>query len=177
MATGTLAGALNLKINGSLPAAACVDRAFALSGSPVDGNIPDNTRTVFRMVVPNSVAVISDLDVAISIAGANGLAPFNSDYDVTLRHVSSGTEIELFTDVGFGDDGIFVLLDDAATVGIETVADDPDDFPITGIFKPEAPATLAEFNGVLAGGVWELDILDDNAGLAGTLLNWTLHIK
>ena len=178
MATGALSGGLDIRKGGKQAAAVCVEKAFAVPGGPTA--IADNTTTTVTMKVPNSVAVISDLDVAISIGGpgpTNGLAPFNADYTVTLRHVPSGVEVELFSEIGFDDDGIFVRLDDEATEDIGTVPDDPEDFPVIGVYNPEGAAALADFDGVLASGTWELEILDDNSGLTGRLLNWTLHIK
>lgn len=93
------------------------------------------------------------------------------DTDVDLFLISpSGTQVELFTDVGGSDDNfINTVLDDSATIAITAgVA------PFTGRYRPEG--LLSAFTGQTASGTWRLRIADDEANDTGTLNGWALEL-
>lgn len=134
--------------------------------------LPDGTSTYHSGIdILPYAGVIKKLEVVIFISHTN-----NEDIDVSLRHTDSNsmTEIELFTDIGGDGDGIFVHLDDDAEKDIGWAMA----VQINGgRWNPEGTATLAEFNGIDASGLWELLITDDTQnGQIGSLIAWGLYI-
>ena len=136
-----------------------------------DGGQPGDPLTV-SLFVPASAGLVRGLDVVLGIEHTA-----NSDLDVTLTHVPTGTSLVLFTDVGSDDDGFLVRLDDDAVTDIGTVANDPNDKTVVGTFNPEGAATLADFDGLDASGEWQLTIDDDTPGETGRLLGFTLVVE
>jgi subtilisin-like proprotein convertase family protein len=124
--------------------------------------------------VPRSAGIVRDLDVFLGISHT-----FDADLDVTLTHTSgTGTQsIPLFADVGNNDNGFLVWLDDESAFEITLVPDDPSDSPVSGTFRPQAPAMLSTFDGIDASGTWTLGVTDDSAGDSGTLQEWDLRIR
>ncbi len=135
--------------------------------------IPDSGATgdplQVSIFVPSSAGVIADLDVSLALTHT-----INSELDVTLTHVPSGTVVILFTDVGNNDDGFIIVLSDGFP-DIATAPNDANDRPVTGTFSPEAPAVLSTFNGLDASGEWRLTVDDDTGGDTGMLFNWELR--
>ncbi len=122
------------KVNNSRFTLAGGSRAIAdngLVGDPLNVSI----------FVPSSAGMVRDLEVSLFIQHTS-----NSDLDVTLTHMLSGTSVILFRDVGNNDDGLFIRLTDAAVTDIGSVADDPNDRAVAGSFNPEGTALLAAFD-------------------------------
>jgi len=96
-----------------------------------------------------------------------------TDLDVHLRS-PAGNDIGLITDVGSAAPGLqtqmdLVLSDDAAIQPAFTVSKGL-------VFKPELAYRLSWLKGIDAGGVWTLDLRDDQAAEGGTLNGWSLEI-
>jgi hypothetical protein len=143
--------------------------AYADPTTPVE--ITDNSSTFATINVPASAGIIRDLDVTLNISGG-----LDSDLDVTLTHVPTVTSQPLFTDVGNRHHGFQVRLTDQTGTDIASAPNEPNHPPLSGTFKPEAPALLSTFNGIDASGTWRLGITDDTALNAATLRDWTLRI-
>ncbi|MBI3468724.1 MAG: S8 family serine peptidase, partial [Planctomycetes bacterium] len=126
-------------------------------------SIPDLT-TVTSTIIIETSQIIADLDVELTITHT-----WDEDLDVFLI-APDGTRVQLFTDVGGGDDDFIgtVLDDEAAT----SIADGS--APFTGRFRPGG--RLYSFDRMDALGTWTLEITDDEAPDPGTLLNWALII-
>ncbi len=132
----------------------------------IDLPIPDNNTPVTSTLnVAGAVNPIQDLTVTLNI-------DHNTVDQLDIFLIGpDGTRVELTTDNGgSGDDFVNTTFDDAATRSITTVV--AVDAPFTGRFRPEG--TLADFNGLNPNGAWMLEITDDAANTAGTLLEWTL---
>ncbi len=133
---------------------------------PDQGSLGDPLQA--RIQVPGSAGTIRDLDVSIDISHL-----FDADLDVSLQHTSSAGPVHLFTYAGHDDDGFLVWLDDEAGTDIQTVGDNPNNFPVAGVFRPLN--SLTAFDGTDASGTWTLTVNDDGApGVAGTLNSWSL---
>ena len=143
--------------------------AFTFVANPT--NIPDNGTVAFYMCLPPGAGIVRDLDVGLGISHS-----FNADLDVALSHVSTGTGLSLFTDIGNDDDGLLIRLSDEAGVDIAAAPDSPSDAAVVGTFRPEAPAALSAFDGEDASGCWRLTVIDDAAADTGVLFDWTLYI-
>jgi hypothetical protein len=146
------------------------EAVYAAADTP--RTIADVATTTSSIFVPPSAGIIQDLIVNISLMHA-----WNSDMDVTLTYLPSGTTIELFTDVGFNSDGMMLRLRDSAGTDIGAVAAPVDGVPLVGQFNPEGAAALSTFDGLDASGQWVLSITDDAAGETGTLYGWSLEIS
>lgn len=144
-------------------AAAIPDQGPA-GGDPLDVEIE----------VPNAEGPITELRVFLSINHT-----FDGDLDVTLTHVSSGTNVILIEDLGgggAGDDGFHVILDDDAATDIGAADNPVLNGAIAGTFNPQGTAALAAFDGLDASGTWRLRVDDDSANDIGDLLSWTLYV-
>ena len=115
------------------------------------------------LVVADLPDIIADVNVALS-----GTHTFDADLDVFLIS-PSGTQVELFTDVGGQFDNFNPVLDDEADNSITTTAP-----PFNGTFRPEG--SLSALDGEDGNGVWTLRITDDSGQDIGTLANWSLTI-
>jgi len=108
--------------------------------------------------------IVADLDVQFDVTHT-----FTGDLDVFLIS-PTGTRIELFSDVGGGDDNFTeTTLDDEATLGI---ADGT--APYTGSFQPFGQ--LSDLDTEIITGAWTLEITDDAGGDQGSLNWWKLFI-
>jgi hypothetical protein len=142
---------------------------YSFGGFPQ--TIADTATLNTTLTVPASAGKIRDLDIAINLFHS-----FDGDLDVTLTHVSTGTSVVLFTDVGSSNEGFLVRLSDEVGTDIATATNPKVDGPIAGFFSPEAPALLSAFDGQDASGVWRLTIVDDSGGDSGTLYDWSLFV-
>ena len=135
-----------------------------VSSTDVPKSIPDFTPVISELNVSGLSNAIADLNVTLNINHT-----WNADLDVFLIS-PSGTEIELFTDVGGSSDNFNnTTLDDEATTSITAgVA------PFNGSFKPEG--LLSGLDGEDPNGTWQLKIIDDEGGIVGTLNSWSLNI-
>ncbi|RLB86259.1 MAG: hypothetical protein DRH10_10595, partial [Deltaproteobacteria bacterium] len=99
--------------------------------------------------------------------------PNVEDLDVYLKS-PTGTEIELFTDIGgSGDNFTNTILDAGASINIADAS-----APFTGRFLPEGGTNvLNSFDGENPNGTWTLKIEDDATGDTGTLDDWELTIR
>ena len=94
----------------------------------------------------------------------------------TLTHLSTGTGLLLFNDVGGTNEGFEIRLNDEAGTDIGTATNPKLDGPITGTFNPIGSSLLSVFDTQDASGVWRLEITDDAASDFGTLMSWALHV-
>ena len=132
--------------------------------------IADAATTTSSIFVPAGAGIIKDLRVNLAIDHA-----FNTNLDVILTHVPSGTSLILFSDVGGNSDGFIVRIGDAFGTDIGTPLP-PDGSPITGNYNPEGAASLSVFDGLDASGEWVLSVTDDVATNTGTLFGWSLEV-
>jgi subtilisin-like proprotein convertase family protein len=115
-------------------------------------------------ITSTDVGTIIDLNVTIDIDHT-----WIGDLDVFLTS-PTGTQVELFTDVGLQGDYIDVLLDDDASATLpETTTD------ISGSYHPEG--SLADFIGEDIDGAWTLTVTDDQGGDEGILNGWGLSFE
>jgi VCBS repeat protein/proprotein convertase P-domain-containing protein len=142
---------------------------FVMPGFPI--SIPDSSTVVSDILVPVSAGRITDLDVSF-----NAFHSFDGDLDVVLTHVSTGTGLFLFGDVGGTNEGFEIRLNDEAGTDIGTATNPKLDGPISGTFNPMGAALLSIFDGQDASGLWRLTVTDDAGGDTGTLMSWALHV-
>jgi len=121
--------------------------------------------------VPSSAGKIRDLDVAINL-----MHSFDGDLDITLTHVSTGTSLILWQDVGGTNEGFDVRLNDESGTDINTASNPKLDGMVSGSFNPAGAALLSAFDGQDASGLWRLTIVDDSGGDTGTLFSWSLFV-
>ena len=143
--------------------------AFAYPAFPV--SIPDAATTNVVMCVPPGTGTIRDLDVGLGI-----MHTFDGDPEVTLTHLSTGTSLLLFADVGGTNEGFFIRLNNEAGTDIGTATNPKLDGAISGQFNPQGSAVLSVFDGQDAGGCWLLTITDDAGGDMGTLWDFILYV-
>jgi Ca2+-binding RTX toxin-like protein len=134
--------------------------------------IPDsNAPTNFNLNVSGFQGNIRDVNVKLNINHT-----WDEDLDVFLES-PNGTRIELFTDVG-GDGNNFTntILSDEGILSIEEVGAFAAQLPpFTATYRPVG--SLAAFDGQDANGTWKLVVTDDEAGDAGTVVNWSLILR
>lgn len=129
----------------------------------VPKTIPDLTTITSTLFVGTSGA-IEDVNVELNITHT-----WDSDLDVFLTS-PEGTTVELFTDVGSGEQNFTdTVLDDEAVTSITAGSG-----PFTGSFRPEG--LLSAFDGENALGTWTLTITDDLGSDSGTLNSWSITI-
>jgi hypothetical protein len=141
---------------------------FTFTGFPQsisDVGILDTTITV-----PKSAGIIRDLDLSF-----HAFHSFDGDLDVTLTHLTTGTSLLLFNDVGGSNEGFDIRLNDEAGTDIGTASNPKPDGEINGTFNPIGSGLLSVFDGEDASGVWRLSITDDSTSDTGTLFGWTLY--
>jgi subtilisin-like proprotein convertase family protein len=126
--------------------------------------IGPNVGTINSMITITQEQIVNSLRVKIKLE-------HDRDSDLDIYLVSpDGTRVELSTDNGgTGHDYIETLFDDDSTNLITAGS-----APFTGTYKPEG--SLADFIGVPANGVWQLEITDDENGKSGMLQSWELDI-
>jgi subtilisin-like proprotein convertase family protein len=142
---------------------------YAYSGFPQ--SINDQATLTSKIVVEAGAGLIRDLDVDLSIFHS-----FDGDLDVTLTHVSTGTSVVLFQDVGGSNEGFFIRLNDESATDIGSASNPKLDGAISGTFNLQGAAQLSIFDGEDASGEWVLTITDDAPGDFGTLFGWGLNI-
>src|SRR4029078_2755395 len=81
--------------------------------------------------VPASAGKIRDLDFMVNL-----MHSFDGDLDVTLTHVSTGTSLILWQDVGGTNEGFDIRLNDEAGTDISTASNPKLDGMISGTFNP-----------------------------------------
>ena len=137
----------------------------------VPQTISDNAMLNTSVFIPASGGKITDLDINLSIFHS-----FDGDLDVTLTHVSTGTSVILWQDVGGSNEGFFVRINDEAGTDISGATNPKPDGAINGNFNPGGAALLSAFDGQDASGEWRLNIVDDSASDSGTLFGWSLNV-
>ena len=80
-----------------------------------------------------------------------------------------GTQVTLFAAGALSAHLTNTMFSDSASSLISTGS-----APYTGIFKPTDPAGLAKLIGKNLAGTWTLHVTDTAAGVAGTLVSWSL---
>jgi subtilisin-like proprotein convertase family protein len=187
-----------------LPATAGA-QVFTYNFSGINAAIPDGDLTGLANSQSISAApnlTITDINVSLSISGT-GLGGFNGDLFVTLQH-DDGFSILLNrpgarsgTAFGYGDSGLNVTFDDAATGdvhGYRQVLNSDHTTPLpgslTGTWSPDARAVdpgvvldtsarnafLDSFNGAPIGGTWSLFVTDLSSGATQQLDGWAMQI-
>src|SRR4029078_9069339 len=76
--------------------------------------------------VPASAGKIRDLDFMVNL-----MHSFDGDLDVTLTHVSTGTSVVLWQDVGGSNEGFDIRLNDEAGPDLKLVANPKPDVKIS----------------------------------------------
>jgi hypothetical protein len=142
---------------------------FSYGGFPM--TIVDVSTITSDIRVPASAGKIRDLDVALNLFHS-----FDGDLDVSLTHVTTGTSLVLFNDVGGSNEGFIIRLNDEAGTDIGTASNAKIDGAITGTFNPAGVSTLDAFDGEDASGLWRLTIVDVSGGDTGTLFGWSLIV-
>lgn len=137
--------------------------------------IPDNNPAgASDALVVALLGSIADLDVAVR---ASHEAP--RQLILRLRHVETGTEVELMNRPGdpgpsggscFIDD-VDVLFDDEGPADVEISCDSTPP-SVDGTLRPDQ--ALAAFDGEALAGTWTLTVIDTAAGDTGTLVEWCL---
>lgn len=140
--------------------------------------IPDapNGGGVLDKISLRGSARISDLNVLVRIN-------HGADADLNLYLISpNGKFVELSTDNGGGGNnygtgpnscrgsGRFTVFTDQAGRSIRQGAP-----PFAGSFRPQTP--LSSLNGDRIGGVWRLQVFDDDAGTSGTIGCFGLGVR
>ncbi|MCA8961772.1 MAG: proprotein convertase P-domain-containing protein, partial [Planctomycetes bacterium] len=99
------------------------------------------------------------------------------DLDVTLRHVSSATVVQLHDSAGLASDDILATFDDRGRLyGAPFDAGDTMQ-PSGGVFTDPGAGLLADFAGLSAAGPWRLSVIDNFPGENGTLQSWTAEVS
>jgi len=124
--------------------------------------IPD-LGDISSIITVTDAFVVLDVNVTINIEHT-----WVEDLDIFLS--LGGTSIDLTSDNGGSDDNYTntIFDDDASTSIIDGAA------PFTGSFRPET--ALVFFNDNSSNGNWRLSISDDDDGVIGTLLNWSIEL-
>ncbi|HVK73314.1 MAG TPA: proprotein convertase P-domain-containing protein, partial [Kofleriaceae bacterium] len=138
--------------------------------NPTSIAIPDNNTAVLSPVTVATAGAVTK--VIVTIAGITH--PNDADIDAFLVGPNT-VQRELSTDNGTtGDHYRGTQLDDAATTAITAGT-----APFTGRFRPEqtlSTTAFTDFRGMSAAGTWNLRVLDDASGSAGTLDGWALAL-
>lgn len=151
----------------------------------LDGNnngvIDSESHQASATLVPTRIFDTKSLTSRIDVSGLSGLLldvnvtvnithSYDADLDVFLFS-PSGTQVELFTDVGgSGDNFTGTILDDEATTGIAAgVA------PFSGTFRPEGSLHTVDWEN--PNGSWTLRVSDDAGGDFGILQSWSLQFE
>jgi subtilisin-like proprotein convertase family protein len=148
---------LDLNNNGVLD-----EQVTNYSSTDVPTPIIDEETVTSELTLSDFSGTGTDVNVTLDINHT-----WDKDLDVFLVS-PSGTEIELFTDVGAdGDNFSNTTLDDEAATSITEGS-----APFTGSFQPEG--SLAALDGEDPNGTWTLKITDDAKLDVGILNNWSL---
>jgi Ca2+-binding RTX toxin-like protein len=127
--------------------------------------IPDYSTVTSSLDISGLSGSITDVNVLLNISHS-----WNSDLRVYLI-APSGTQVELFTEVGIGGQGFLnTLLDDEAA---NSIASGSGSF--SGTFRPEGK--LSAFDGSNGNGIWKLKIIDAAEGDTGKLNSWSLILN
>ncbi len=156
----------------------CIDIEIENNCNDAVVDIPDDDPAGVVSVVELGVGgFITDVNVEIDIAHT-----YVGDLVAILRHVDTGTEVELFNQPGVpgstfgcGDDDINCTFDDESTNGtVEGVCNGTTP-AYSGDYNPEQ--LLSAFNGEDRAGTWELVVSDVAGGLVGSIQSWCLIIE
>jgi len=110
----------------------------------------------------------TSISVFLNITGT-----FNDDLDVFLI-APNGVELELFTDVGSGGDGIQITLTDTASTIFNEFVPVSNGAQVTGTFLPENGSLISTFGSFSTAGTWFLKVRDDGNNDSHTLQGWAL---
>lgn len=148
------------------------------------------------------VDVISDITVHLTIEDSPGGDPlaYNGDVYAYLSHESGFAVLLnrlgriLGVDLGYGDDGVDIMLNDAAPDGDIHLYQDTvvpgSGLPLTGLWAPDGrnvdpvnvlntdprTALLSSFNGLNADGTWTLFVADLESGAQHRVSDWSMDI-
>ena len=157
------------------PPPTCTNATYVSTDVPfdIDGA---GTSTADCVNAPNLVSVtvssvgIIGVDANIDNVSLDITHTFDGDLDIYLVS-PNGTELELSTDNGGGDDNFTgtIFQDGGADITAGSA-------PFTGTFEPEGGTFAVAFDGESITGVWSLKVCDDAGGDSGTIDNFTLTI-
>ena len=140
------------------------DSATTTFSNATSTPIPDVTTITSTIAVAGLTSVVRDLNVRVNINH-----PFDSDLMITLIS-PSGTRVMLANRNGGGGDNFTntVFDDEAATLISAGTA------PFTGSFQPLQ--SLSALDGQVGNGTWTLEVAEQYAVDAGTLVSWDVII-
>jgi subtilisin-like proprotein convertase family protein len=144
-----------------------VDQAIP-AATPAGAGALDSTVTI------NSAGTLQIGDITVSLTIATGTA---LDSSLTAVLVApNGTTVPLFSGVGglLGKNFVNTVFDDSAETSIAAGT-----APFTGSYQPEYAlnsATLTSLQGLVADGIWHLQITNTKTGVSDTLDSWSLNI-
>lgn len=156
----------------------CIDVEIENSCNETVLFIPDGDPIgVTSTVVLDLGGFITDVNVELDIDHT-----WVGDLTASLKHVETGTVVELFNQPGvpissYGceDDNIQCIFDDESTNGtIENVCNATDP-AYSGDYNPEQ--LLSAFNGEDRSGTWELVVTDEEGVFEGSIQSWCLIIE
>jgi subtilisin-like proprotein convertase family protein len=159
-----------VKLAGSYLAVGVV-RTIAYVNQSFPQTIADLSTLNSEFWIPPSAGKIRDLDFMVNL-----MHSFDGDLDLTLTHVSTGTTMALWNDVGGTNEGFDVRLNDESGTDIAGASNPKVDGMVSGTFNPGGAALLSVFDGQDASGLWRLTIVDDSGGDTGTLFSWGLVV-
>jgi subtilisin-like proprotein convertase family protein len=137
-----------------------------VASSPATGAInlaiPDETTTTSELVVSGVTGQITDLNLTLNITHT-----YDRDLKVYLISPQGVRRLLLDSVGGNGDNFTSTVLDDEASTAIGAGS-----APFTGSYRPTS--SLAVFDGLLANGTWQLQVVDQVVGDVGTLVSWSL---
>jgi uncharacterized repeat protein (TIGR01451 family) len=187
MGLTTAAFGMIVAIGGEAPVGAApvsVTKSYTGPAVPIEdaadltGSNPGAVATA-SLVVSGVLSPITDLDFRIdgsvcsTISGSVDVGldhTFMLDLDATLES-PAGTTVSLFSRTGgSGNNMCQTLLDDEASVSIESVG--TADAPFTGSYTPASP--LSAFDGENPNGTWKLHVRDSYLGDTGNIRAFSL---
>ncbi|MBN2473342.1 MAG: proprotein convertase P-domain-containing protein [Pirellulales bacterium] len=134
------------------------------TATAVPAPIPDFGTRLDYLTIMGLQGLVLDVDVTLSISHQH-----DQDLDVYLIS-PAGTRVELFTDVGGpGDHFANTTLDDEAAVSIAAGT-----APFSGSYRPEG--LLSVLDGQDPNGLWRLEVADDDPGVTGELMEWSITL-
>lgn len=135
------------------------------AGIPGAG-IANGTTTTNTLAVAGVAGVIQNLDVAMQITH-----PYNGDLEIRLQSPGGAVTVTLHDNLGVNLPDFDCIWDDAGRPSAPP-------YNMAERIAPSGPGALADFNGLVADGLWTLTIIDGVLDLnPGTLDSWELRFN
>lgn len=116
--------------------------------------------------VPQSINDNQTITSSVTVPDDYCIGDVNVDLDITHTYIG-----DLVVDL-ISPTGVVVRLHNRTGGGTDNIVATYDD----GVFNPDGPGTLADFNNTPVQGVWQLVVSDQAGQDTGTLNSWTLKI-